>query len=63
MAGFHLNVPRNVALADKYWKEEVSGSNALAQRVKRLLFRVPHYLTGSQLADEVRKAREKSEGG
>jgi hypothetical protein len=57
--GFYLDVPRNIALADKYWQEEVSGSNALVQRVKRLIFRVPHYLTGPQLAEEVRKARAK----
>ena len=59
MNGFHLDVPRNIALADKYWREEVNGSNAFIQRVKRLIFRVPHYLTGPQLAEEVRKAREK----
>ncbi len=52
-------MPRNIALADKYWKAEVSGSNAFIQRVKRLLFRVPHYLTGRELAAEVAKARAK----
>ena len=57
MNGFHLDVKRNVALADKYWREEVNGSNAFIQRVKRLVFRVPHYLTGPQLAEEVRKAK------
>ena len=57
--GFHLDVPRNVALADKYWKEEVNGANAFVQRVKRLLFRVPHYLTGPELAQEVTKHKAK----
>ena len=51
--GFHLDLQKNIALADKYWAEEVKGSNALVQRVKRLLFRVPHYLTGPELAREV----------
>lgn len=51
--GFYLDLPRNIALADKYWAEEVRGANAFAQRVKRLLFRVPHYLTGPELAQEV----------
>ena len=54
--GFYVDVPRNIALADKYWNEEVKGSNAFVQRVKRYLFnRVPHYKTGEELADEVRR--------
>lgn len=49
--GFELDVPGNIALADKYWKEEVEGSNALVQRLKRYVFnRVPHYRTGAELA-------------
>jgi YHS domain-containing protein len=49
--GFELDVPGNIALADKYWKEEVEGSNAFLQRVKRSAFaRVPHYRTGPELA-------------
>ena len=52
--GFYVDLPRNMALADKYWNEEVKGSNAFAQRLKRyLLDRVPHYKTGQELADEV----------
>ena len=58
--GFYLDLPRNVALADKYWKEEVSGSNAFVQRVKRLVFRVPHYLTGRELAEKVARKGGKS---
>ena len=50
-------MPRNIALADKYWNEEVKGSNAFIQRVRRYLFnRVPHYKTGEELADEVRRS-------
>jgi YHS domain-containing protein len=52
--GFFVDVPRNVALADKYWSEEVKGSNAYAQRIKRyLLNRVSHYKSGKELAEEV----------
>lgn len=58
MNGFHLDVKRNIALADKYWQEEVNGANALIQRVKRLIFRVPHYRTGPQLAEDVRRSKE-----
>jgi YHS domain-containing protein len=58
--GFYLDLPRNIALADKYWKEEVSGANAFVQRVKRLLFRVPHYLSGRELAEEVARRGAKS---
>jgi YHS domain-containing protein len=58
--GFLLDVPGNIALADKYWKEEVSGSNSFWQRTKRLTFRVPHYLSGKELADLV--AAKKAKG-
>ena len=55
---FMLDVPRNLALAEKYWKEEVSGSNALWQRSKRLVFRVPHYKSGAELAADVARAKK-----
>ena len=54
---FMLDVPRNMALANKYWNEEVNGSNAFFQRTKRLIFRVPHYKSGSELAAEVARAK------
>ena len=57
---FMLDVPRNLALANKYWNEEVNGSNAFFQRTKRLIFRVPHYKSGSELAAEVARAKAKS---
>jgi len=54
--GFYVDLPRNIALADKYWNEEVKGSNAFIQRLKRYIFnRVPHYKTGEELAEEVRR--------
>jgi YHS domain-containing protein len=55
---FLLDVPKNRALADKYWTEEVSGSNALWQRAKRLTLRVPHYKSGEALAKEVAAAKK-----
>jgi YHS domain-containing protein len=55
---FMLDPVRNMQLAHKYWDEEVSGSNALVQRTKRLVFRVPHYKTGKELAAEVAQARK-----
>ena len=57
---FMLDVPRNMALANKYWTEEVNGSNAFFQRTKRLIFRVPHYKSGAELAAEVARAKAKS---
>jgi YHS domain-containing protein len=54
---FMLDAPRNMQLAHQYWDGEVNGSNALVQRVKRLIFRVPHYKSGKELADEVAKAK------
>ena len=55
--GFEVDVPRNLALAEKYWKEEVSGSNSFWQRSKRMVFRVPHYKSGEEIAREVAAAK------
>ena len=54
---FMLDVPRNLALAEKYWSEEVNGSNAFIQSTKRLVFRVPHYKTGAELRQLVATAK------
>lgn len=56
-AAFELDTAANIRLADKYWAEEVAGSNSVWQRSKRLLFRVPHYQTDAQLAAAVAAAR------
>jgi YHS domain-containing protein len=56
---FNLDPRHNLELAKKYWSEEVNGSNALVQRTYRLVFRVPHYKTGKELAEEVKAAKEK----
>jgi YHS domain-containing protein len=57
--GFELDVPGNIALADKYWANEVAGNNSMWQRSKRLVFRVPHYKSGEQLAKDVAAAQKK----
>jgi len=59
LAAWNLDEPRNLALADKYWKEEVAGSNSFTQRMRRLVFRVPHYKTGADLARDVEAAKGK----
>jgi len=57
--GFELDIPGNIKLADKYWAEEVAGSNSFIQRSKRLVFRVPHYVSGDELAKRVAEAKAK----
>jgi YHS domain-containing protein len=54
---FLLDPKANLALAERYWKEEVNGSNAFWQRSKRMVFRVPHYKSGQELADAVAKSK------
>ncbi len=56
---FLLDVPKNRALADKYWNEEVKGSNAFTQRTLRTTInRVAHYKSGAELALEVAAAKK-----
>ena len=56
---FMLDVPKNVALANKYWKEEISGSNAFTRRTLRTtISRVAHYKSGAELAAEVAAAKK-----
>lgn len=54
---FMVDPAKNLALAEKYWNEEVNGSNAFWQRSKRLVLRVPHYKSGEELAREVAAAK------
>jgi YHS domain-containing protein len=56
---FELDVPGNLALAEKYWHEEVAGHNSFWQRSKRLLWRVPHYKSGEELARMVAESEAK----
>ncbi len=57
---FELDPAANFVLADKYWSEEIKGSNSFFQRTKRLVFKVPHYKSGKELADLV--AAKKAKG-
>lgn len=54
---FELDLPGNLALAERYWRDEVAGSNSFWQRAKRLVFRVPHYKSGEELAALVAAAK------
>lgn len=54
---FELDEKQNLALANKYWAEEAKGSNSFLQRTKRLVFRVPHYKSGEELARLVTVAK------
>ena len=47
---FELDLPANIALADKYWADEINGSNAFVQRSRRMVMKVPHYKSGEALA-------------
>jgi YHS domain-containing protein len=49
---FEMDTELNLQRAHQYWNEEVAGSNALLTRIKRLVFRVPHYKTDSALRQE-----------
>ena len=58
-AAFLLDGPGNIKLADRYWADEVQGSNSFIQRSKRLVFRVPHYKSGEELDRMVKEAAAK----
>ncbi len=49
---FEMDTVLNLDRAHQLWNSEVAGSNALITRYKRLVFRVPHYKSGAQLAAE-----------
>jgi YHS domain-containing protein len=57
--GFELDVATNMKLAHQYWAGEVDGNNSFWQRSKRLVWRVPHYMSGEALAKEVAAAKAK----
>ncbi len=58
--GFEVDIPGNMALANKYWSDEIKGNNSFIQRTKRIVFKVPHYKSGEQIAKEV--AAKKGKG-
>jgi hypothetical protein len=49
---FEMDTELNLQRAHRYWNEEVAGSWALYTRIKRLVFRVPHYRTDKELQTE-----------
>ena len=57
---FLLDEVGNLALARKYWTNEVQGSNSFSQRTKRLVFKVPHYKSGEELAKAVAQVKAKN---
>jgi YHS domain-containing protein len=56
---FEMDTELNLQRAHRYWTDEIAGSNALIVRTKRLIFRVPHYKSGEQLAGEIAAAKAK----
>ena len=54
---FDLDPSGNLALARRYWTEEVAGRHSFVQRARRLVFRVPHYRSGEELARAVAQAK------
>ena len=58
---FELDEKRNLELADKYWKDEVAGSNSFLRRIWRLVVKVPHYQTGEELARAVADSRARAQ--
>jgi YHS domain-containing protein len=55
---FELDVPGNLKLSQKYWDDEIKGSNSFWQRSKRIIFKVPHYKSGEELAKMVATAKK-----
>jgi hypothetical protein len=60
IAAFDLDRAGNIALADRYWADEVLGNFSEWQRTRRLIERVPHYKSRDELAREVAAAKAKA---
>ncbi len=54
---FEMDRALNTQRADKYWAEEVSGSNSFVQRSKRMVLRVAHYKSGGELEAEYQQRK------
>ena len=54
---FMMDREINTQLADKYWNEEVKGTNSFYQRAKRMVLRVPHYKSGEVLETEYQQRK------
>lgn len=46
---FEMETELNIRRAHQYWDAEVAGSNPVLQRLRRMIFRVPHYMTDAAL--------------
>lgn len=55
---FEMDTEIHLARAHAYWRNEVAGSHALAQRIKRLVFRVPHFRSERSLQQEWEARRD-----
>lgn len=49
---FEMDTELNIRRAHQYWDAEVAGSNPPLQRLKRMIFRVPHYKSDAALQAE-----------
>ena len=49
---FEMDTELNIRRAHQYWDTEVAGSNPPLQRLKRMVFRVPHYKSDAALQAE-----------
>lgn len=49
---FEMDTELNLRRAHHYWNAEVAGSSAILTRVRRLVFRVPHYKSDAALQAE-----------
>ena len=56
---FALEEKKNLQLAQQYWQDEVQGTHSFYQRAKRLVWRVPHYKSGEDLARLVAASKAK----
>jgi YHS domain-containing protein len=57
---FMLDPAGNLKLAEQYWRDEVAGRNSFVQRAYRLVWRVPHYKSGAELAQMVADAKARA---
>lgn len=49
---FEMDTELNLRRAHTYWNEELAGANPTWTRLRRMIFRVPHYRTDGSLQEE-----------
>jgi YHS domain-containing protein len=49
---FEMDTELNLQRAHQYWESDVAGSNPTFTRYKRMIFRVPHYMSDAALQSE-----------